>query len=189
MRRAAALLLGFLALLSLTSCKSGKESANEKALEIRDTVLASDITFSAYITADYGDRVYDFKLDYDSPGSRITVLEPEIISGITVGISESGTVLSYDGAELNTGALTEDGLSPIASIPTLVTEWQSGYISESYFEKLGDRDVTVITTTISESVTHSTWFDRETGLPVKSEIASEGYVVIQCVYEDVVFSQ
>jgi len=177
-----AVLLVFIALFVQASCKS-EENADEKALEIRSGILASDIEFSAYITADYGDRVYDFKLDYSSENSKITVVEPEIIAGVAVSISDSGTVLNYDGAELNTGALTDDGLTPIASIPTIVTEWHSGYISDSYFETLDQVKAIVIQTTVSDSVIHSTWFDRETGQPIKSEIASDGYVVIQCEYE------
>jgi len=168
--------------LSLTACKSEQEQANDAALKIRSGILENAPHLTASVTADYGDRVYDFTLSYDAAAGVLTVLEPEILAGITVQVTNGSTALKFDGVELNTGPLTEDGLTPVSALPVIVTAWKQGYITEAYYEKLDDVQTVVLATSLSDTVTHTTWFDAGTYQPVKSEIASDGYAVIQCRY-------
>ena len=182
LRRLAIFVLVFLLLFSLTAC-STEQSAQERVLELRELFLSSDQRFFAEITANYGDRVYQFTIRYDSAASVLEVLAPEIIAGIFIDISEDGTTLRYDGAELNTGPLTEDGLSPMAALPTIVFQWKEGHILDAHFETLGGRRAVVMTTHISERVRHVTWFDNETGIPMRAEILADGFAVISCVFE------
>lgn len=174
----------------LTSCVSLSKSAGESAEEIRTLLINSDISLTAEVNADYGERVYDFTLNYDTASCRIEVKEPEILDGLIVTVSEEdgSTVLTYDGAELNTGAFDENGLSPISVLPALVKQWREGYILESYYETLDDVDTVAIKTNISDEIVSIGWFDRSTGAPVKSEIVIDSQVVIQCTFYGVTIS-
>ena len=183
MRRLAICMLLLLFLCSSLSACTTEKPAQERILELREMFLAADQRFFAEITADYGDRVYHFTLRFDSAASTLEVLAPEIIAGIVIGISESGTILHYDGAELHTGPLTEDGLSPMAALPTIVFQWKEGHIIDAHYETMNGRQTVVLTTHISNRVRHMTWFDNETGIPMKAEILSDGFAVIRCIFE------
>ena len=152
-------------------------------MELREKFLASEQRFFAEITADYGDRVHGFTIRYDSRASTLEVLAPEIIAGLVIHISEDGTTLRYEGAELNTGPLTEDGLSPMAALPLIVFQWKEGHILDAHFETLSGRQAVVMTTHISDRVRHMTWFDKETGIPMRAEILADGFAVIHCIFE------
>lgn len=160
----------------LTSC--GKEkSADDLAVEIQESFKDSaTITMNAAIKADYGDRVYDFSVKYtgSDTGGTIEILSPEEISGISAKIDENGITLMYDDAEIFTGNLDADGLSPVDSIPMVIDAWKNGLITETYIE--GD-DIKV-TYRISDTTNLKTTFDKETFLPISVEIMSNGFAVL-----------
>jgi len=167
---------------TLTACRSN-QTAEERILEIRELFQTSTQNFSAELTANYGDRVHTFTLRFSSEANTLEVLAPEIIAGIVIAVSESGTVLHFDGAELDTGPLTEDGLSPLAALPTIVYEWKEGHITGSHFETFHGIETVVMTTAISDRVQHMTWFNRETGLPIKAELFQNGTLVLGIIFE------
>ena len=61
---------------------------------------------SMALNADYGDRVYAYKLKYsgDMTSGSIEILEPASIAGLTVQVSPDGTSLIYEDVTLDTGA-------------------------------------------------------------------------------------
>ena len=74
------------------------------------------------LTADYGQRVFSCELDaaYDQvTGGTLTVIEPELLRGVSARIAPEGLTLNYDGTSLETGPLTDEGLSPLEAAPTL----------------------------------------------------------------------
>ena len=187
MRRGSKILFLCALMLVLTSCVSSSKNAEESAKDIRTLLIDSGIVLTAEVKADYGERVYDFTLTYDTVTGLIEVKAPEVFEGLTVTVSEEedSTVLTYDGVELDTGPLSEDGLSPVSAIPVLIRQWREGYILESYFETWDSVNALAMRTNISDDVVSTSWFDRSTGLPVKSEIASDDQVVIQCIFSGV----
>lgn len=182
LRRPVLLLLFTLILLLLTACSS-QQSASERIEEIQGRFQTSTQRFSAHITADYGDRVHQFTLRFDSGADILEILAPDILAGIQIGLSESGTVLHYEGASLNTGPLTADGLSPLAALPAIVYQWREGFVVEAHYETFQGIPVVAMTSHISDSALHITRFDRETGLPIQAEIIADGFVVITCIFE------
>ena len=72
---------------------------------------------------------------------------------------------------MSTGKLTEDGLSPAGALPVLIEQWTEGYASGAVYESYGDEETLALDTNISDTVKQRTWFDRETHLPVHSEIS------------------
>jgi hypothetical protein len=179
--------LGILMLLS--SCKNTGQKGQELALEIRAALIkAEKLELSTAVRADYGDRVYDFSFTYSGNADKgqIKITAPESIAGLKAEVSVSGGTLEYDGAVLDMGAVTKEGLSPADALPVLISQWQSGYISGCNYEKLGDADTLAMTTDITETVRQRTWFDVKTHLPIRSELSDCGKMVIACEFEDVV---
>lgn len=175
--------------LLLSACSHSGMSADKMAKEIRSEILdAGNIRMTLNITADYGDNVYDFKLHFEggTDGGTLTVLEPETIAGLTAVFTADGLTFQYDGASLDTGELNESGLSPIGSLPAMLTQWCEGYISQSTYETMDGLSCTAVSFSVSDDTQLRTWFDCETYLPVRSELTSSGSVVIFCEFENVI---
>ena len=177
-------------LMLLSSCAGSENNAEKSALDMKTEFNeAARIEIVADVKADYGDRVYEFKLKYTGGGEtgEIAIMEPETIAGLSAAVSlQGGVTLKYDGAELDTGAVTADGLSPAEALPTLIEQWRTGFITYCDFEKLGDADTFAAVSDISNATRQKTWFDAKTLLPVRSEISNNGTTVIFCQFENVV---
>lgn len=181
----------------LTSCSTGKQggknSADELALTIRTEYLAMTACSATMdITADYGQRVYEYTISMSWQKDRetlLTVIEPEIIAGVTARIENGTGYLEFEGASLETGAIFADGLSPIEAVPAILNYILSGFIAECDFETVGEsqqlwfccRDPQSSPGTGTEA---AFWFDSESHAVLKAEVYSEGYTVIQCNFTD-----
>lgn len=175
--------------LTLCSCSGEKAAPKDMVQEFKNEFFtAQEITIHMDITADYGERVYDYRLKYtgDISAGEIEVISPEEIAGLKVSLSPDGTALIYDGAELNTGAITPDGLSPVETVPLMLSAWRDGYAAESFNETIFDTETVSALVNISDDVSLKTWFDKATGLPLFAEISSAGYTVISCKFGDIV---
>jgi hypothetical protein len=149
---------------------------------------ADNLELTTQVTADYGERVFDFTLRYTggAEDGTLEIMQPEPIAGLKATVSVSGGTLEFDGVALDTGAVTKDGLSPAQCIPVLISQWQSGYISGCNFEKLGDCETLAVTTDITQTVSQRTWFDKKTHLPIKAELYDGGVMVIGCLFENII---
>jgi hypothetical protein len=175
-------------ILLLSACSATKSGGQQLALDIRAYLLkASKVDMTADVTADYVDRVYQFTFTYSgsADAGELTVTAPEDIAGLKAKVSVTGGTISYDGAELDTGKLTGDGLSPAESVPVLLGQWRSGYISGCNYEKLGDNDALAVITDVTETVKQRTWFDVKTRLPLRSELSENGRMVIAVTFTGV----
>lgn len=190
-----ALLLALMIILALSAgCAGGGDKDREKILEIRALYIGAEV-FEAKVdmTADYGDRVYKYKLTYSGNGAKgeLSVLEPMNIKGLIALIDGTDVVLKYDGAILDTGAFSTSGISPIEAFPLMINAWQKGFISSHYRERLGEHDCMVAEIDMTEiggtdTILHKVWFAADTGLPVKAEITSGGFTVISCDFLEAV---
>lgn len=149
---------------------------------------AQKIVLTAFVRADYGDKVFDFKITCtDTPEETvIEIKEPAEIAGIRAVVTGDGYRLEYDGAVMTTGALTRNGLSPAEALPCLIDCWKDGYFIAVLREKCGDTDTLVLDSRITDTVYQKTWFDENTLLPFKSEIMQSGKAVIICEFENVI---
>ena len=169
----------------------GAASPMDTAEEIKTELGGySSLTLTASITASYENCVYNFKIKCVSgdAGLELEILEPESLAGIRAKLEEEGFTLSYDGVEMSTGKLTEEGLSPAGALPVLIEQWTEGYASGAVYETYGGVETLALDTNISDTVKQRTWFDRETHLPVHSEISENGTVVVTCDFENIVTS-
>lgn len=181
-------------LLLLVSCggKGGNE-AEQAALDIRAKYLSmAGCTATLDITADYGERVFScvLSLDYTAGGDTVlTVQEPDILQGVTARLRNGESLLEFDGVQLETGALSQTGLSPIDCVPYLLKEIREGYISSWSMETLGERECVRFSTSDPElrpgqGQETGLWFDRESYALVRGELAVDGTMVLCCEISD-----
>ena len=130
LRRTVAIFVFVLILLS--GCK--KESAPlEKAIQLRNQLLGSDgCSFRATITADYGDKLYNFIMDCvsDKDGNlKFVVASPETISGITGEISDHSGALTFDDKVLTFPTMAEGQITPVSAPWVFIKTLRNGYMN------------------------------------------------------------
>ena len=135
------------------------------------------------ITADYGQRVYQYQLTATSDGEEtvLTLEEPETVAGITARLNGEESLLEYDGLSVETGPLDEEGLTPVSALPVLMETAQSGYMTACSLEDgmlrmdCGDPGGTP-----GEGREVTLWFDADSHALRRGEICVDGVRVISC---------
>lgn len=178
--------------LFLSACGSGEEeSADNLALKLRGEYLAAQCcSGTAAITADYGQRVYRYELEFqsDEEQTTLTLTSPETVEGLTARLSwEEGSVLEYDGTAIETGPLNQDGLTPVSAIPSMLHTIREGYLETCVLEQYEQGTVLRLTSRDPEqepgSGTQSVlWFETDTFRLLRGEIWQDGFCVIQCEF-------
>lgn len=184
-------------LVLLTGCSRGEQSnvdsVEELALNVRTEYLAiTACAGSVDITADYGQRVYEYSMDisWSKDGeTKLTLTAPENIAGIAARIQDGKTYLEYSGASLETGALSGTGLSPIEVVPAVLEYICSGYIGASDFETEEDRRLLWFICRDpdcqpGEGIEAAFWFDPDSHALKRAEILSDGYCVVRCIFRE-----
>ncbi len=119
--------------LLLSGCKAGGagETPEEAALAVRDAYQSlAGWSAAVDITAEVGDKVFDFTLDavWRREGETVlTITAPELLAGITARIAEGETVLEYDGAGLSLGLLDDSGVTAVSAVTALMGQIEKGY--------------------------------------------------------------
>ena len=180
--------------LTLTCCGGeGGSQAEQLALDIRAEYLEmAGCTASMEVTADYGQRVYDFgvELTWQREGeSVLTITAPENVAGVTARLEQDQAYLEYDGVRVETGPLDGTGLSPVSSVPVLLDYAQTGYIAACGLETRGEREVLRVGCRDPEAQPGTgrecaLWFDPDTHDLLRGELSQDGYTVIQCAFSD-----
>ena len=181
-------LMTALVVSSLAAC-SGKASPQEALQEIQNGFSSSQqLSLSAAVTADYGQRVYDFYLEYQQEGENgiITIREPESISGTIVEIDGGVSQLVFDGASVYTGEILPDGLSPVDCMPIMTSSWSQSTADQVFYENWNGTQCLLAISTVDDDTYLSTWFDVSSCLPLHSEISYQGYTVIFCDFDNIV---
>ena len=151
-------------------------------LTFRTALLQSGgCSFTAAITADYGESAASFTLDcVFSPeaGASVTVTEPESIAGIQAQVKDTAASVSYDGMQLGLGSLANGNLAPLAAPYVLGQCWAGEYIDAT-----GTEDGLLRTTYRmgyeEKELVVDTWFSQEPLTPVRAEISFEGRMVLR----------
>ena len=120
-------------LLLFTGCKGNSDSL-DRAVALRNRILREDgCEFRATVTADYGQQIYEFRMDCktDREGSiTFTVVEPTTIAGISGGISGSGGVITFDDKVLAFQTIADGLVTPISAPWLLMKTLRSGYLKD-----------------------------------------------------------
>ena len=178
-------------LLILGGCST--KDASQSFIDIRSTYLSADITLSADVSADYGDRCYEYSLSYtgDGKSGEVSILSPEEICGISASIDDNKKVsLKYGDMLIDTGVLYGTGVTPVETLPLIVNAIREGYVSSVYIEKLKDTDYIVVDIDEtpageSEKIIYTLWFSTENNALHKAEISTGGFVSVTAVFREV----
>lgn len=174
-------------ILLLAGCSPAKVSqAEELALGLRGEYLEMTAG-SAHlaVTADYGQRVYDYEMDAALEGEELTLTltAPETVAGMTAHLSQGEGQLEYDGVWVETGTLDEDGLTPLGAFPAMLEAIRGGYITACSLEEeetLLRLDCGDPTASPGKGREVTLWLDVSTRNLVRGEIRVDGYRVIVC---------
>ena len=176
----------FCAVLVLTGCASSSGGEMNRALALRGKLLkAESWGFQAEISADFGEKVYDFGMDCqadDKGNVAFTVTAPETISGITGEISAQGGKLTFDGTALDFGLLADGRLSPV-SAPWVL---RGGSIT-GVGEQDGRLVLNVNDSYKDDALTLDVTLD-ENDLPARAEIFCQGKRILSMTLKNVVIS-
>ena len=189
-RRLASWVLTMTLCLVLSAC-GGADRTEQLALEIRETYLAMEgCAASVEVTADYGQRVYQYgmEVEYRRQGeSVLTLTAPEAVAGVTARLAQGETALEYDGTRVETGPLDPSGMSPVDAVPALLRSAGEGFMAECAMEELEQGQALRVICREPEQqagtgLEYSLWFDPDTGALLRGELSQDGFTVIQCVF-------
>ena len=180
--------------LLLTAC-GGTGGGNEEerlALQARSDYLACErFSGKAAITADYGQRVYQYELDFRADGQEtvLTITAPETVAGISARMgSQADSRLEYDGIILETGTLDDSGLTPVSAVPAMLDGMKKGYLDHCVLEERehGGRTLCLLIRDPElepgRGLETLLWLDGESFELLRGEISRDGVCVIQCEF-------
>ena len=161
-------------LLVLTGC-SGQNQDMDRAMNLRAKLLAKAVDFDAQITADYGDKTYTFTINCkaDTQGNlTFTVIEPELISGISGTVSSTGGKLKFDDVALAFDLMADEQFSPVSGPWILMKTLRSGYLTSCTRE--GNALRIAIDDSYDDDALHmEVWLSGE-DVPIRGEIMWKG---------------
>ena len=186
-RTAALYTLLFLPLLLSACGGAAGDREREEFLEIRADLLArEELRLRADLRADYGDRVYDYRLAYagNGDGGVLRIEEPLELKDVRVELEEGHTRLRFGDLMLDTGALAGEE-SPVQAFPLMIRAWLRGSVAECWRERLYGEDCVAAEIHLGgpgaeTSLVCRAWFRRSGGEPVYAELAAEGNVCLSC---------
>lgn len=186
-----------LLVLLLAACGGAGEAKGSPAEELALVIRGEFLDMTALeavmeVTADYGQRVYEYtiQVSYEKDGETVlTLTAPAELAGITARIRDKETALEYDGVRWETGALNDSGMSPVDAIPALLRYAQKGFMAECGMETVEETELLRIVCRDPEGTAGvgqecSLWFDSETHTLVRGELSQDGFTVIQCRFTE-----
>ena len=178
----------FLILIILLTGCAGESDQMDRALALRARVQQMKVSFDVDMTADYGNKTYDFSMSCqgDTEGTlSFTVTAPETIAGISGSIHKGTGKLTFDDQMLAFEMLSDDLLSPVCGPWTLLKALQSGYLTSCGQE--GDTLRVTIDDSYKDKALHlDIWLD-EGDIPKRCEIYWEGRRLLTMNVKNFVF--
>lgn len=161
-------------IILLTGCANESDQM-ERALILRSRVQQAQVTFDVEMTADYGDKTYDFSMSCkgDMEGNlSFTVTAPESIAGISGTISGGTGKLTFDDQMLAFEILADGLISPVGGPWVMLKSLRSGYLTSCGAEGGGLR--MSIDDSYEDKALHlDIWLGSE-DIPQRCEIYWEG---------------
>ena len=118
-------------LFLFSGCKDSGDGLN-RAVALRNRVLYSEgCSFLATITADYGEQIYEFKMDCKTNREgdlTFTVMEPLTIAGITGKVSGLGGEITFDDKVLAFQTIADGLVTPVSAPWLFIKTLRGGYL-------------------------------------------------------------
>lgn len=179
------LLFAPMLMLLLTACGGGEENDVVTRLQQQYAAVES-ATMEAEIICHYDDEVREYTLlcAYSPEKSTVTVLSPENLAGISAQVENGTLTLSYDDMSLDAGTYSAAAVSPVVALPKLMEAAAWGYPAEQSEETVGERLCVRLGCDLSDEpgTMYTTWFDKETLLPLRSEICVDGALLFEITW-------
>lgn len=158
-------------------CGCGRREANlDRVTALREKMLSCEkCSFTAQITADYGDKIYDFTMDCIADKNddlSFTVVEPKSIEGIKGSFNAQGGELTFDDIVLTFPKLADGELSPVSAPWLIVKTLLGGYLSSCGMDDHGLR-VTIDDTYEEDALQLDLWLNEQNA-PYYVEILWQG---------------
>ena len=180
---AISLLLCFL----LAGCGEQNTELND-ALELRTKLLqGSGCSFTAQVTAQYGDALYSFAMDCTADRSNcllFTVTQPESIAGITGKLTSDTGELTFDDTALQFPLEADQQLSPVSAPWILLKALRSGYIASVCREE-GQLRLSLDDSYREDTLRLDIWLDTD-HLPEQADILQNGRRILSVTVKDFV---
>lgn len=173
MRRAFAALIAGAALLALTACGSGGESALDPLRARLEAAAGLEITADVSSAAEGRYSEYTLRYERGADGGTVTVLSPETLAGVSASFDSGSALLSYDGLALSFELPGE--VSPVTALPLLADALAGAYETLSWTEG-GD---TFVSLEATDSLGATVRLDAE-GAPVWAELLVDGVSAAEC---------
>ena len=133
MKKLAALLLSALFLLPLTACRTKETASRAETVQERYAALTSYTAAAAVELAGEEENVrYTLRFDADAEETKVTVLAPELLAGVTAHLTADTLKLEYDGLVLDAGG-TPGGVSAVTCVPLALRAAGEGWLTERSF--------------------------------------------------------
>lgn len=156
--------------LLLAGCGGSRREPTQQALDFRNAMMEADAcSFTARVTADFGEQVYGFTLacTHADGSTKLEVTEPEAIAGIKAVVAGRDACLEFDGVSLELGLLADGRISAVAAPWLLCQCWEGEYIAYAGADAEEQR-VTYLRGYEDDQVTVDTWFRDQ--VPTYAEV-------------------
>lgn len=185
MRRAKLLAL-MISLSLLAGCASGGDW-EEKLGEKRALLAAAgELSFTAELSADLGETVFDCTLECRRVGEETTVrvTEPELAEGVTVRFEKGAVHADYGGAELYLGETQSGVPTPAQAAPMIFDALTRGHAVSFWTEDADGEELLCAQIYAGEDSSVLLWLDTEELEPRYAQIVCAGRAVISCGISD-----
>lgn len=178
--------------LPLSACRAGgSTSPQEQALTIRaDYLAATGCTARVTLRADYGRRVYDYEgaVTVSGEDTVLTLTAPAEVAGVVARLSGTNGQLEYEGTVVETGPLSDEGLTPLGAVPALLEAARSAFMDSSTLEPLDGVSVLRVlcrdpSRSPGQGQEATLWFDPGSGALLLGELTLDGRQVVRCEFE------
>lgn len=182
MKKFAALMI---MLVLLTGC-TGKRAEMDRAMTLRADLLGSEgCSFTAHLTADYGDAVHEFTLyceGWNNGDLGFRVEAPETIAGITGRFKGNEGALTFDEEALAFPLLADGQVTPVSGPWILLKTLLGGFLTactqeEEYLH------LTIDDSYEDDALQMEIWLD-ESDTPVQGEIIYGGRRILTMKIEN-----
>ena len=171
----------------LCGCASENTELN-RVLSFREKLLSDCCSFTAEITADYGDQLYSFSVGCtaDANGEvSFVVIAPESISGMSGKLKGDSGFLTFDDQVLAFPLLADGEVSPVSAPWLLIKTLRNGYISSA--GKDGENIQVAMNDSYEEDALQVDIWLNEEDIPICADIMWQGRRVLSMTIKDFAF--
>ena len=166
-------------LFLLSGCAAGQTDARAEDLQQKYAALSGcDARAAVAVVRDGETRQYTLDIAKDGDETRVTVLEPEALSGVSAVVSGDALSLEFDGMALDAGS-ADERISAVNATDIVLRAAASGYVTERNTERYEDMDALRLcfeTEQDGERLYVTAWFDADDA-PLYAEIERDGEVL------------